>query len=150
MVLECIYNGPGFVELRPKYFERIRSVQRLLIPWLLMSPGHKQPWYYLCRISMPLSSMRKDFNFQHHIIARSIYEMKCKLHICWNSAQLIHIAMLAILGPKKAIWQPISSLWSVGTQLKQPPETDWPCNQDNIYFTGNGITHCPLGGCNSF
>ena len=38
----------------------------LLMPWLLASPEHRQPWYWLCRIIRSLSYMRKDFNYLHH------------------------------------------------------------------------------------
>ena len=37
------------------------------MPWLLVSPGHQQPWYWLCRISRYLSSMRKKFNYLKYI-----------------------------------------------------------------------------------
>ena len=33
------------------------------MPWLLTSPGHQQPWYWLCRIGRFLSYLRKDFNY---------------------------------------------------------------------------------------
>ena len=33
------------------------------MPWLLMSPGHQQPWYCLCRIGRFLSYLMKDFNY---------------------------------------------------------------------------------------
>ena len=33
------------------------------MPWLLASPGHQHPWYWLCRICKSLSFMRKDFNY---------------------------------------------------------------------------------------
>ena len=37
------------------------------MPWLLMSPGHQQPWYWLCRICMSWSYLRKDFKYLCHI-----------------------------------------------------------------------------------
>ena len=34
------------------------------ISWLLLSsPGHQQPWYWLCRIGTSLSYLRMDFNY---------------------------------------------------------------------------------------
>ena len=33
------------------------------MPWLLASPGHQQPWHWLCRIDRSLSYRRKDFNY---------------------------------------------------------------------------------------
>ena len=36
----------------PSYLGITRSISWLLMPWLLTSPGHQQPWYWLCRIGM--------------------------------------------------------------------------------------------------
>ena len=46
----------------PSYPGLTRSVSWLLMPWLLVSPGPQQPWYWLCKLGRPLSYMRKDFN----------------------------------------------------------------------------------------
>ena len=51
----------------PSYLGLTRSIAWLLMPWLLMSPGHQQPWYWLCRIGRFLSYLRKDFNYLHRI-----------------------------------------------------------------------------------
>ena len=37
------------------------------MPWLLMSPGHQQPWCSLCRIGRSLSHMGNDFNYRCHV-----------------------------------------------------------------------------------
>ena len=39
---------------RPSYLSLIRSISWLLMPWLLMSPGHRQQWYWLCEIVLVL------------------------------------------------------------------------------------------------
>ena len=44
----------------PSYFGLIRSISWLLMPWLLTSPCHQQPWYWLCRICRSWSYSRKD------------------------------------------------------------------------------------------
>ena len=44
-----------------------RSISRFLMPWLLASPGHQHPWYWLCRIGKCLSYLRKDFNYPCHV-----------------------------------------------------------------------------------
>ena len=44
------------------YLGLTRLISCLLMPWLLASPGHQQPWYWLCVIDRPLSYLRKDFN----------------------------------------------------------------------------------------
>ena len=45
----------------PSYLGLTRSISWLLMPWLLTSPGHQQPWYWLYRICRFLSYLRKDF-----------------------------------------------------------------------------------------
>ena len=45
------------------YFKSTRSKPWLLMPWLLVSPGHQEPWCWLCGINRSLSSVRKDFNY---------------------------------------------------------------------------------------
>ena len=50
----------------PSYLGLTRSISWLLVPWLLTSPGHHHPWYWLCRIGRFLSDLRKDFNYLDH------------------------------------------------------------------------------------
>ena len=33
------------------------------MPWLLTSPGHQQPWYWLCKICRSWSYLRMDFKY---------------------------------------------------------------------------------------
>ena len=47
----------------PSILGLTRSISWLLMPWLLTSPGHQQPWYWLCKIGRFLSYLRKDFNY---------------------------------------------------------------------------------------
>ena len=51
----------------PSYLGLTRSISWLLMPWLLTSPGHQQPWYWLCRICKSWSYLRKDFKYLCHI-----------------------------------------------------------------------------------
>ena len=46
----------------PSYLGLTGSISWLLMPWLLTSPGHHQPWYWLRRKGRFLSYLRKDFN----------------------------------------------------------------------------------------
>ena len=46
----------------PSYLGLTRSISWLLLPWLLVSPGHQQPWYWLCKIGKSWSYMRKAFS----------------------------------------------------------------------------------------
>ena len=51
----------------PSYLSLTRSISWLLMRWLLTSPGHQQPWYWLCRIGRFLSCLRKDLNYLRRI-----------------------------------------------------------------------------------
>ena len=51
----------------PSYLGLTRSISWLLMPWLLTSPGHQQPWYWLYRICRSWSYSRKDFKYLCHI-----------------------------------------------------------------------------------
>ena len=51
----------------PNYLGLTRSISWLLMPWLLTSPGHQQPWYWLYRICRFLSYLRKNFKYLCHI-----------------------------------------------------------------------------------
>ena len=44
------------------------------MPWLLASPGHQQPWYWLRRTNRSLFSMRNDFNYLSHLSVKKIYQ----------------------------------------------------------------------------
>ena len=47
--------------LKPEYSGIPRLIPLVMMPWLLASPGHQQP-YWLCRIHKSLSSMKQNFN----------------------------------------------------------------------------------------
>ena len=59
----------------PSYFGLTRSISWLLMPWLLTSPGHQQPWYSLCIIGRFLSYLRKDLNYLHRINVEKWHKM---------------------------------------------------------------------------
>ena len=59
----------------PSYLGLTRSISLLLMPWLLASPGHQQPWYWLCRLDRSLSYLRKDFNDLCHINVEEWHKM---------------------------------------------------------------------------
>ena len=60
----------------PSYLALTRSISWLLMPWLLASPGHQQPWYQLCKITKSWSYTRKNFNYLWHV--RMEEWIKCK------------------------------------------------------------------------
>ena len=60
----------------PSYLGLTRSISWLLMPWLLTSPGHQQPWYWLCRIGGFLSYLRKDFKYLRRINVEKWHKMQ--------------------------------------------------------------------------
>ena len=60
----------------PSYLGLIRSISWLLMPWLLTTPGHQQPWYWLCRIGRFLFYFREDFKYLRRINVEKWH--KCK------------------------------------------------------------------------
>ena len=64
--------------------------------WLLVSPGHQQPWYWLCRMGRSLSYLRKDFNHLCHINVEEWRKMQiyvlCSLWKYLSRKGLISIA----------------------------------------------------------
>ena len=58
-VLECVIHIYDFSPLAGVK-GTLRSIPCLLMPQLLMWPGHQQPWYWLCRM-IKLLFYQKDF-----------------------------------------------------------------------------------------
>ena len=57
------------------YLGLTRSISWLLMTWLLTSPGHQQPWYWLCRICRSWFYLRKDFKYLCHINVEQWHKM---------------------------------------------------------------------------
>ena len=60
----------------PSYLGLTRSISWLLMPWLLTSPGHQQPWYWQYRMCRSFSHLRKDFKYLCEINVEE-YDIKC-------------------------------------------------------------------------
>ena len=60
------------------YLGLTRSISLLLMPWLLTSPGHQQPWYLQCGICRSWSYLRKDFKYCTCVISMWSNGIKCK------------------------------------------------------------------------
>ena len=63
-----------------EYHGITRSILWLLMPWLLVLPGHQQSQYWLCRIFRPMTSWRKDFNRLHDLSVKKWYQMQAYLY----------------------------------------------------------------------
>ena len=72
---------------RPNYHGLTRSIPRLLMPWLLTSPGRQQPWYSLCIIGRLLSYLRISITY---IVSMWRYDTKCTYMF------MLSLAILAI------------------------------------------------------
>ena len=59
-----VKNPEGYLQKQPLL---TRSISWLLMPWLLTSPGHQQPWNWPYRICRSFSYMRKDLKYLCHI-----------------------------------------------------------------------------------
>ena len=65
----------------PSYLGLTRSISWLLMPWLLTSPGHQQPWYWLYRICRSFSYLRKDFKYLCHINVEEWHKMQIYVYV---------------------------------------------------------------------
>ena len=110
----------------PSYFGSTRSISLLLLPGLLVSPGHQQPWYCLCKIVKSWSYTRKNFNYLRHINVEAWHKMwiyihgssekfttytvksVCVLHHLWNSTYAIDYIKnaLSLLKNAAITWLP--------------------------------------------
>ena len=63
----CGYNFNPYCTGTESYLGLTRSISWLLMPWLLASPGHQQPWYWLCKIGKSWSYVRKNFNYVWYV-----------------------------------------------------------------------------------
>ena len=95
-----------FLVLTLEYCGRTMSIPWLLMPWLLMSPGHQQTWHWLCRVNGSLSSTRRDFN-----------------HLCHLSHEK---------NQKYIFMFPLNNLGLVGL-ITMSPYRDWP-NDNRAYI----------------
>ena len=75
------------------YLGLSRSISWLLMPWLLTSPTHQQPWYWLHRICRSLSYLRKNFKYLCHI---SMWrnDIECKYTFMFTLKNLAHKGLL--------------------------------------------------------
>ena len=66
----------------PSYLGLTRSISWLLMPRLLTSPGHQQPWYWLYRIcSRSFSYWRKCFKYLCQINVEEWHKMQIYVYV---------------------------------------------------------------------
>ena len=76
VVIDLTLNmrGPSFLGLT-------RSISWLLMPWLLTSPEHQQPWYWLYRICRSFSYLGKGFKYMCQINVEEWHKMQIYVYI---------------------------------------------------------------------
>ena len=82
----------------PSYLGLISLMSWLLMPWLLTSPGHQQPWYWLYRICMSFCYLRKCFKYLCQINVEEWHKMQ--IHFFVPSENLAR----KLLWPSDAMW----------------------------------------------
>ena len=65
----------------PSYLGLTRSISWLMMPWLLTSPGHQQPWHWLCRIGRFLSYLMKNLNYLCRINVEKWHKMYIYVYV---------------------------------------------------------------------
>ena len=65
----------------PNYLGLTRSISWLLMPWLLTSPGHQQPWYRLCSICRSWSYLRTGIKYLCHINMEERHKMLTYVYV---------------------------------------------------------------------
>ena len=85
----------------PSYLGLTRSISRLLMPWLLTSPGHQQPPYWLYRICRSFSYLRKCLSTCFKSMWRN--GIRCKYMFMFPQKKIA----------RKGIYQYIASMVSV-------------------------------------
>ena len=68
--------------LRQQFSQRTRSIPWLLMPWLLASPGHQQPWYWLHETGTSLSSWGANLNNMDISTTLQWHHMSCISNHC--------------------------------------------------------------------
>ena len=67
-VITCINTLLLTLNVRvPSFLGLTRSISWLMMPWLPTSPGHQQPWFWLCRICRSWCYLRKNFIYLCYI-----------------------------------------------------------------------------------
>ena len=73
-----------------------RSISRLLMPWLLASPGHQQPWYWHdSEIGKSLFYTRKDSNYLRYVMSVWRNDRNCEHMFMFLLKNLAHKELTA-------------------------------------------------------
>ena len=95
---DCHFKNLTLLVLRLEYSSRTRSISWLPMPWLLVSPGHQQPWYWECEIheiGRPFGSMRVDFNLLRHLRVEKLEKIQVHFNISSIEFSMISKGLLS-------------------------------------------------------
>ena len=115
-----------FLVLRLEYFWRTQSITWLLMSWLLTPLGHQQPWYLLCIISRPLSSIMANFHLPFEESTNN-----CSWHHVWQHRSGSTLAQPMFTYHQ---WGPVIIPW--GPFYLKKPQPSITENQLRIYILG--------------
>ena len=118
-----------------------RSIPWLLMPWLHASPGHQQPWHWLCGINgFSLSSTRKDFSYQNHLI-QCRWMIKMLRSLCGSKNEAVHIGLIFAKGNVGIVCFDDYSSGSFILQCSITMTSWW------LKITGNSAVHSTACSC---
>ena len=125
--------------LKLEYSWRSRSIPWLLMPWLLVSPGHQQPWYWLHTKNRSLSTMRNDFNYLCHVSVEKYRKHKHISTFCGNKFNMTNddIQFYIEDGCWHSLMRP--SLWSYDYHWSSVPCTT---NSYTVFIIGQALSSC--------
>ena len=103
----CCYRFSLYFELILfvlEYSWRNKSISWLLMSWRLASPGHQQPWYWLDRIKVSLSSMGKDFNNICHLSVEIFKKLQIHFGVASNNSACKGLKLDAVTFLPVSLW----------------------------------------------
>ena len=110
------------------------------MPWLLTSPGHQQPWYWLYRICWSFSYLRKNFKYLCQINVVEWHKMQRYVYIPSDKFSTHRVKTLR---PEQN-----DQNWHIETWTKWPTLTHWGWNKITAWIcswwfiwkvAGNGL-----------
>ena len=115
----------------PSYLGLTRSISWLLMPWLLTSPGHQQPWHWLYRISKRLL---KKISPKQSIQVNNVYTLRN--HFVYAPSQWETMLQCNVISRWRGTfttWSLYSATWLTGSGYNK----DGPIatQEDNINIT---------------
>ena len=81
----------SLAEVRIFQKNHCKAIPWLMMPWLLASPGHQQPCYWICLINNSMPSMRTNYCITMCVIWVLRNHSKCKYIFMFLEKEIQHI-----------------------------------------------------------